>query len=131
MNKYLIKLSSYLIPTTCIVWGVLFAIYVSDGNLQQLVSSSATLVHAEEGDSLQEEGIRRDVFVSPTPALGGIFSESDNKRNTQDHPSHDLLHSAQYQSIVGQDLFALFNSVKVSFSIRNRSIYLLYCSFLI
>ncbi|WPP52423.1 hypothetical protein [Catalinimonas niigatensis] len=131
MHKYLIKSCNLLILSACFLGGVLAVAYASGENYPSLPDYIALQTQDKEKLSFQEEGISHTPFASLLSSLNGIFSEPDFKRGSKDNPTHDFLHSDQRYANVCADVLFHFNPAKTSFSLRNRSIYLLDCAFLI
>lgn len=131
MHKYLIKTCNLLILSAFFLGGVFAVAYASNENEEPLPDYITLQTQGEEKLSFQEEGISHTPFASLLSSLNGLFSEPDFKRNSKDNPTHDFLHSDQRYASVCADVLFHLNPTKASFSIRNRSIYLLDCAFLI
>lgn len=131
MHKYLIKICSFLILSTCYFGGIVAAAYVSGENAQFLSSHSSIRVLADEAFTFQEEGVSHTSYLSSASPLSGVFSEPDSKRNSKDNPTHDFLYAAQHLISRYAHHFTPLIPAEAAFSTRNRSIYLLDCAFLI
>jgi hypothetical protein len=131
MHKYLIKICSFLILSTCYFGGIVAAAYVSSENLQSLSLNSSIQAHADEAFSFQEEGVSHTSYFSLTSPSNGVFSEPDNTRSSKDNPTHDFLYEAQHLAISYAHHYTPITPANASFLTRNRSIYLLDCAFLI
>lgn len=130
MHKYLIRICSFFILSTCYFGGIVAAAYVSSENIQSLSLRSSDSAHADEAFTLQEERLSH-TYLSLNSPLSGVFSEPDHTRSSKDQPTHDLLYEAQHLTNSYAPHFAPVIPAKASFSTRNRSIYLLDCAFLI
>lgn len=131
MHKYLLKIGGLLLFSSCLLWGILSAAYVSIENYQKLSGCSSVLGNTDQKPTLQEEGTHQPPFASLGSSFDGLFSEPDHKRSSKDNPTHIFLHTAQHPA--GSSAYALYliKPVKALYYTKSTSIYLLDCAFLI
>ena len=130
MHKLLHKVSNLLILFCCLHGAVLSAAYASFELHEYLEKSYSTLDLTAESLSVQREGMHHARFGLLAPSLIGIISETENESH-RDMCALACSLSSWNGAGWYADPFAQCNPAPVTFPFRNRSIYLLDCSFLI